>query len=168
MTSIRYTKENRYFKDILLRPSLFQVLVEHWFLSLLSFSGFFIGFLSDYAYHAEIALGGCICWFLLMYNALFLYSFKVKVTDDQMIITKGPFITKVDYIELYRIFDYSLEQSILQKFFGIKTLYIFSGDKTCPKLKIAGIHSVDAIVCEIRSRVEFNKKNKGIYEVTNR
>ena len=41
-------------------------------------------------------------------------------------------------------------------------------DRNNAKLDMIGIKASNDIVSEIRCRVEFNKKNKGIYEITNR
>ena len=55
-----------------------------------------------------------------------------------------------------------------QQLFGLKTVTIYSGDRNNVKLDMIGIKASNDIVSEIRCRVEFNKKNKGIYEITNR
>ena len=74
----------------------------------------------------------------------------------------------MDYIELYRVVDYQQHQSLPQQLFGLKTVTIYSGDRNNPKLDMIGVKVKMDIVSEIRKRVEFNKKRKGVYEITNR
>ena len=52
--------------------------------------------------------------------------------------------------------------------FGIKTVSIYSGDRTNPRLDIYGIRERIDVVSVIRERVEYNKRSKGVYEITNR
>ena len=52
--------------------------------------------------------------------------------------------------------------------FGLKTVSIYSGDRTNPKLDIFGIKERLDVVALIRERVEYNKLRKGVYEITNR
>ena len=72
------------------------------------------------------------------------------------------------YIELYRIVDFSEQRDILEQFFGLKTISIYSGDRTNPKLDICGVQEKVDVVGIIRDRVEYNKQIKGVYEITNR
>ncbi|EFF49944.1 conserved hypothetical protein [Bacteroides ovatus SD CMC 3f] len=56
----------------------------------------------------------------------------------------------------------------MEQLFGLKTVSIFSGDRSNPKLDIFGINERIDVVGIIRKRVEYNKQRKGIYEITNR
>ena len=69
---------------------------------------------------------------------------------------------------LYRIVDFSESRDILEQLFGLKTVSIYSGDRTNPKLDIYGVKEKLDVVAIIRERVEYNKRRKGIYEITNR
>ena len=72
-----------------------------------------------------------------------------------------------DFIELYRVVDYSEQRSFLQMLFGLKTVSIYSGDKTCPRLDIIGVQGDSDLITMIRERVEYNKKKHNIHEFTN-
>ncbi len=90
------------------------------------------------------------------------------ITDEQLIIKKGVFIRTVNYIELYRIYDYEEKQTFIQSLFNITTLCIHSGDKSHPVLPMYGLKKDDTIISTIRGRVEKERLNKKIYEFTNR
>lgn len=72
-----------------------------------------------------------------------------------------------NYVELYRVIDYREDQSFIQMIFGIKTITIYSGDRSNPQLKLIGIKNDLDLIKLIRQRVEYNKKRHNIYEFTN-
>ncbi len=55
-----------------------------------------------------------------------------------------------------------------EQIFGLKAVTIYSGDRNNSVVNMIGIKEADDVVSEIRMRVEFNKRRKGIYEITNR
>ena len=73
-----------------------------------------------------------------------------------------------DYMELYRIVDYQESRTPVQQLTGLKNILLLSGDRTLPRLRMVGIRGSSRILDEIRIRVEYNKKRRGIYEITNR
>ncbi|MDR1459686.1 MAG: PH domain-containing protein [Bacteroidales bacterium] len=91
-----------------------------------------------------------------------------QITEYNIQIIRGVFNRKTDYIELYRVVDYKETQTLVQRIFKNKTVWILSGDRTTPVLLIFGIDYDLEIVEEIRKRVEIQKKAHGIYEITNR
>ena len=93
---------------------------------------------------------------------------RYVITEEQIIIHHGVFSHSTDYVELYRVVDYSQHQTLLQQIFGVKTVSIYSGDRNNPKLDMIGIPVKTDVVGLVRWRVEDNKKRKGIYEITNR
>ena len=69
--------------------------------------------------------------------------------------------------EQYRIVDFVEHQSLMQQLCGLKTVRIFSMDRNTPRLDLVGIRHNFDVVTLIRERVEYNKRKKGIYEITN-
>ena len=90
------------------------------------------------------------------------------VSSEQLIIQHGIFHRTSDYIELYRIVDFCEQRCIMEQLFGLKTISIYSGDRTNPKLDIYGVREKLDVVGIIRERVEYNKQRRGVYEITNR
>ena len=58
-------------------------------------------------------------------------------------------------------------QTLMQLLFGLKTVAVFSMDRNTPKVDLVGLKRNCDVVSVIRERVEYNKRNKGIYEITN-
>ena len=119
-----------------------------------------------------------LCW-LLWFPALFLitllachglYLMRVRyvITEEQLIVHHGVLQRSTDYMELYRVVDYRQHRTLMQQLAGLKTVTVYSGDRNTPQLDIPGIPQEYDVVRAIRERVEWNKRMKGIHELTNR
>ena len=104
----------------------------------------------------------------LAYQILYFFRMEYIITAEQLIYMHGIFYHSTDYLELYRVVDYQQNRSLLQQLLGLKTVVIQSGDRNTPVLNLVGIRVKEDVVSVIRKRVEYNKKAKGIYEITNR
>lgn len=104
---------------------------------------------------------------VLFYRYIYLRRIRYRIGAEQLISEHGIIQRKTDYMELYRIVDFQEHQSLLQQLFGLKTVSIFSMDRNTPRLDLIGICHKDNIVALVRERVEYNKRKKGIYEITN-
>lgn len=104
---------------------------------------------------------------ILFYRFIYLRRMRYRVGAEQLVSEQGIMRRKVDYMELYRIVDFQEHQSLLQQLCGLKTVSILSMDRNTPRLDLVGIRRSDDIVAIIRERVEYNKRKKGIYEITN-
>ena len=89
------------------------------------------------------------------------------INEEQVRYEYGIFSLQRDYIELYRVVDYSEQRSFAQMLFGLKTVSIYSGDKTSPRLDVVGVRNHIDLITIIRERVEYNKKKRNIHEFTN-
>ena len=103
----------------------------------------------------------------LVYRYLYITRMVYIISAEQLKYEFGIFSTTKDYIELYRVVDYSEQRSFLQMLLGIKTISIYSGDRTHPRLDLVGISNKVDLIPTIRERVELNKKRHNIHEFTN-
>lgn len=113
-------------------------------------------------------IAALIVMLYLVYKYIYLRKIQYIITDEQLIAKHGVFFLSSDYIELYRVIDYDEKRGLLQQLLGLKTVTIYSGDRSSPKLEMKGLSDNSDIVSIIRERVETNKQSKGIYEITNR
>lgn len=104
----------------------------------------------------------------LLYAFVYLRRMEYRINGEQLIIEYGVFTRKSDYLELYRIVDFNEHRTLPQQICGLKSVTIYSGDRSSPKLVITGLKNDLDLVSLIRERVEYNKQRKGIYEITNR
>lgn len=156
------------FRTVTLRPHWFQYVINE-FVALCSFFiSIWVWKYCDFTYH-EYALYVCIGLFiLLLFKLIYLARIEYIITGEQIVILHGVFSHSTDYIELYRVVDYSQHRSLPQQLFGLKTVTIYSGDRNNSKLNMIGIKASRDVIAEVRHRVEVNKSLKGIYEITNR
>ena len=103
----------------------------------------------------------------LVYKYVYVTRMTYVITEEQLKYDYGIFACQRDFIELYRVVDYSEQRTFLQMMFGLKTISIYSGDRTNPRLDLIGIDDNRDLISEIRRRVEFNKTRRNIHEFTN-
>ena len=148
---------------IILRPHRLQIVVENMG-SILCLALFFV--LAGW----DGLLPNALFPFLMTAAAILLANLFCKcyaINEEQLQYEYGIFSIQRDYIELYRVVDYSEQRSFPQRLFGLKTVSIYSGDKTCPRLDVVGIRNQTDLIKVIRERVEYNKKKRNIHEFTN-
>ena len=104
----------------------------------------------------------------MLWQALELCRIEYVITGEQLIYRHGVLFHSADYMELYRIVDYQESRTPVQQLTGLKNILLLSGDRSLPRLRMVGIRGSSRILDEIRARVEYNKKRRGIYEITNR
>ena len=102
----------------------------------------------------------------LVYRYLYITRMVYVISDEQLKYEFGIFSRAKDFIELYRVVDYSEQRSFLQILLGLKTVSIYSGDRTRPRLDIIGVPDKMNLINTIRERVEINKKQRNSHEFT--
>ena len=156
------------FDTITLRPDQVQFFIDHamgiaLFLVFVILAGTEVCGIRPFALGAALFLG-----LYLLYEYASLRRMVFIITSETLVCDQGVFYRDSDFIELYRVVDFQERHTLLQQMLGVKTVIVYSGDRTTPKLLIPGIsHRVD-LVGELRSRVEYNKTRRGVYEITNR
>lgn len=115
-----------------------------------------------------IGLISCVLAVLLIIKYVWLTAVTWIITEDQICRVQGVFTNKIDYVELYRVVDYTESQTFLQKILKVKTVTIVSTDKSECVLDIFGMSKNLNLVSRIRQRVEQCKQERRIYEITNR
>lgn len=100
-------------------------------------------------------------------QAIAVTRIRYILSPEQLVYRHGVLHTQTEYVELYRVVDYQESQSVLERIMGIKRITVISGDRTTPRLTLIGIPQDSPLVQQIRTRVEVNKRTKGIHEITN-
>ena len=158
----------RRFNIITLRPHWGQYIISQGFMFLVSLVLFLVAGHDAITFKMPFLVLGTVTMLMTLYGCLYLSKIQYVISAEQLIVQQGVFHRTSDYIELYRIVDFSEQRDILEQFFGLKTISIYSGDRTNPKLDICGVQEKIDVVGIIRERVEYNKQIKGVYEITNR
>lgn len=150
------------------RPAVRQFLANDLIPSILCIAGLTVAGIDG------MFFGNLLFWFslamtlCLLYRLCYLRAMRYTVTAEQIIYEHGVFHRSRDYMELYRVIDFKEDSTLVQQLFGLKTVRIFSGDRSTPRLDMTGIASDDNLIPFIRERVTSNRRKHGIYEITNR
>ena len=155
----------RRFNIITLRPHWGQYIISQGFMFLVSLVLFLVAGHDAITFKMPFLILGSVT---MLYGCLYLSKLQFIISAEQLIIQHGVFQRTSDYIELYRIVDFCEQRDIMEQLFGLKTISIYSGDRTNPKLDIYGVKEKLDVVGIIRERVEYNKQRRGVYEITNR
>lgn len=162
-----YNDSAQVFRTIILKPHWFQFVINELPMLCIAVASFWAYAYGRFQFHEFFIL---VTFLLLMYLLLRLINLKrlkYVITAEQLIIMHGILSHSTDYVELYRVIDYRQHSSFPQQLFGLKTVSIFSGDKNNSTVHIIGIRRNVNVVSEIRMRVEYNRRRKGIYEFAN-
>lgn len=156
----------RRFQIVTLRPHWMQFVINElpWLLLCMAGWSYYIGWYCQ----GWLAVLLSLLSVILLYRLAYLCRIKYRITSEQLMIESGVFTHSLAYIELYRVVDYNEHRSFMQQLAGLKTVSIYSGDRTTPRLDLIGMKTGQDIVGCIRTRVEYNKLRKGVYEITNR
>ena len=154
-------------ESLVLRPHKMQFVINELPTLAVCCAGGIYGGLEDMPFPiAGVAVFLCLL-LVLLYRFLCLCRIRYRIGSEQLVCERGLLVRKVDYMELYRVVDFQEHQSLMQQLCGLKTVRIFSTDRNTPRLDLTGMRRKDDIVPLIRGRVEYNKRKKGIYEITN-
>ena len=121
----------------------------------------------DYDRMMGIAMGSLAAFILifLVLRYVMLVNVKWLVEEETLCRIKGIFSKQTDYIEMYRITDYKENQSFLQRIMGVKTVTVYSTDRSDEVTDIPGVPADMNLIGIIRDNVEKCRKEKRIYEI---
>lgn len=153
---------------IQLRPRVVQFFIDNWPLLTLDLCGYACAGMNGMPFMGLLLWLSVAVSLLLAYRLIYLKRMVYRITAEQLIYEHGVITRSSDYVELYRVVDFAERSNLLQQFCGLKTVSVYSGDRTTPRLDIIGVGINEKLVPIIRERVEQNKRRKGIYEITNR
>ena len=145
---------------ITLCPSIGQFFINELPLLLLCVAMLLIGGLPGCAYSTLLLVFSLLFSLCLLYRFIYLRSIRYHIGSEQLICEHGVFQRSVNY--------FAEHQTLIQQLCGLKSVTVLSMDRTTPKLEMTGISNSYDVVSVIRTRVETNKRRKGVYEITNR
>lgn len=156
------------FEKLAIRPHWMQFCIGeiHWMLLAAVLMTAYL--MTSFLFHSILAYLAWAIIIFLLYRMLYISRIQYIVTEEQIMYLHGILSHQTDYMELYRVVDYQQNRTFMQQLTRLKTITIMSGDRNMPVLNIIGVREDEDLVQEIRRRVEYNKKQKSIYEITNR
>lgn len=156
------------YRDIIIKPHWMQFVINELHLLVLTSVGFVYAGMEAAVLSPLVLVLSLLLSLCLAYRFAYLCRMRYIIGNEQLIYEHGVFHREVDYLELYRVVDFNESQTFMQQLFRLKTVSIYSGDRTTPRLDIIGVAMNEKLVATIRERVETNKRRRSIYEITNR
>lgn len=146
---------------ILLVPVLFLLddLIQHYLPS-----GYIIDKFAPYILNMPVNLA-ILFIFYLGYNILKVYCTRYVISPEEFRYYSGILRRKYEFIELYRLKDYKIDEPIIHRIFGLGNLTIFTSDKTTPVFKMEAVKKPQDKYKTLRGLVEQNRKAKHVFEV---
>lgn len=87
---------------------------------------------------------------------------KYGLTKDRIIIKKGFFTLTTDEVRLYRILDISLKQTLMQRIFGLGTIYVTSNDKSLGDFELKNVKNSESVKEMLSEKIEEERVNKRV------
>lgn len=165
-------------KEIKFKPS--QLVNWPWFVAMILETGLMISYFREYEVlirsptipvkvsHVLISIPGYICLFTLLtaiYNVLKIWCISYEISQEEIRIKRGILNRNHEFVELYRVKDYSLNQPLVYRFFGLGNLTLFTSDRTHPVFTLRAIGEPEKKYQLLRELVERNRKEKHVFEV---
>ncbi|MGE5474768.1 MAG: PH domain-containing protein [Ignavibacteriales bacterium] len=87
---------------------------------------------------------------------------KYTVRDNKLIITKGLFTTTENEILLYRILDFKLVKTLVDKMCGVGTIVLFTADSSDRTFNIEKVKNASEVKEMLSRMVEEERAKAGI------
>lgn len=104
----------------------------------------------------------------LLYRWWYYTTVRWEISSTQVKSVSGIFLRSINYLELYRVNDFSEQQNFIQQILSVKDIYIMSSDRSHPILRIYGISAEIDLIPQIKPLVKQCRKENQIYEMANR
>ena len=91
------------------------------------------------------------------------WTFTVySLTEDALNVQTGFFSQRFDEIKLYRIRDFTVHRSLIQRMFGLGTIHVCSADSSSPEFDIINVKDCLNAKKLISDQVEKAKETSGV------
>ncbi len=100
--------------------------------------------------------------FLLLSVWMHTKSSRWKLTSRRIEIETGLLAKKIDTLELWRVRDVELRQSLLDRLFGVSSLFITAHDGGSPVLEVRGVPGDRAIYDGLMAAVMQARQQRGV------
>jgi uncharacterized membrane protein YdbT with pleckstrin-like domain len=98
------------------------------------------------------------------YRLLYIRSLQYLISKEYIRLTEGLLFKRIDYLEMYRVKDYIIKQSLSLQLLRLIHLTLKSTDLENPTITLTGIPDSE-ITNRIRERVQQARRKNNIYEI---
>ena len=102
--------------------------------------------------------------FVAAYRYLYINLIRYTITKQTIMARTGIIARKFDNLELFRVKDYIVSQSVFERIFSLMTINLHTTDLSDPNLRMAGV-PLSNITEIIRDLVQEARLNNQIFEI---
>lgn len=102
--------------------------------------------------------------FVAAYRYLYINLIRYTITKQTITARTGIIARKFDNLELFRVKDYIVSQSVFERIFSLMTINLHTTDLSDPNLRMAGV-PLSNITEIIRDLVQEARLNNQIFEI---
>lgn len=89
-------------------------------------------------------------------------SIHYRLTNQRFFTRTGFIARKVEELELFRVKDVKVQQSMLQRLLRIGSVTIYSSDDTAPEIRLLGVRRPDEVKETIRTCYRSSRRREGM------
>lgn len=101
---------------------------------------------------------------IALYRFLYINLISYTITKQRITVRTGIIARQFDNLELFRVKDYMVNQSVFERIFGLMTVSLLTTDFSNPNLEMKGVPLSD-ITEKIRDLVQESRLNNRIFEI---
>ena len=102
---------------------------------------------------------------ITIYRIVAVWCISYEISSEEIRMDSGILNRRHDFLELYRVKDYAVDQPFLYRLFGLGYLTLYTSDRTDPVFILKAIPNPEEKYRIIRDLVEQNRKAKHVFEV---
>jgi hypothetical protein len=87
---------------------------------------------------------------------------RYKLTNERLIITRGFVSKRIEELELYRVNDVSMKQSIMERMFGLGDIRLETTDATTPEPQIQDIKNPERVKDLVRQAARAERQRRRV------
>lgn len=144
------------------RAYLGQILLALIFVALaagLKFSGHTFDWVPPWGALVLLVFGG----FLLLMVWAQVKSSSYRLTTQRLFVRRGWLAKRVDELELYRVKDVRVDQSVIQRLLGYGTITVVADDETTPQMELVRVARPIEIKENIRTHYRAARQREGVH-----
>lgn len=92
-------------------------------------------------------------------------NIRYEVSSERIRSRQGVFSKKVDYVELYRVKDFRIEQPFIYRLFSVANLILDTSDRSHPLMILRAVPNAEWLKDQIRANVERLRVQKHVREL---
>ncbi len=118
---------------------------------------------SDYAKLVVIPV--LVSLFTMLWKYLEVRVRRIELTTERLRTYRGILSKQIDNLELYRIKDLRVRQTLFLRIFGLGTVDLETSDRTTPQVRLGAIRDPRGLCEQLRTYVEIQRDRKRVREV---